>query len=60
MGILKNYLKVAALAMLALAPTTTQAQEYVPSPENLEARKVFQENRFGIFGNECRRSNNTA
>ena len=49
MGILKNYLKVAALAMLALAPATTPAQEYVPSPENLEARKVFQENRFGIF-----------
>ena len=28
---------------------TAWAQTYTPSPENLQARKEFQDNKFGIF-----------
>ncbi len=50
MNNLKNHLKAAALALLMLGGgSAAQAQEYVPTPENLQARKEFQENRFGIF-----------
>ena len=46
-----NYFRLLALfLLLPLLPVRTVAQEtYVPSPENLEARKLFAERRFGIF-----------
>ena len=46
-----NFFRLLALfLLLPLLPVRTVAQEtYVPSPENLEARKLFAERRFGIF-----------
>ncbi|MDY2975174.1 MAG: alpha-L-fucosidase, partial [Alloprevotella sp.] len=46
-----NFCRFLALfLLLPLLPVRTVAQEtYVPSPENLEARKLFAERRFGIF-----------
>lgn len=44
---MKRYLSIVLLCLLGLG---SQAQEsYVPAPENLEARKEFQDNKFGIF-----------
>ncbi|MGD1980970.1 MAG: alpha-L-fucosidase [Flavobacteriaceae bacterium] len=37
------------IALLFFLVTTIKAQEYQPSPENLEARAWFQEARFGLF-----------
>ncbi|MBQ2787651.1 MAG: alpha-L-fucosidase [Bacteroidaceae bacterium] len=44
-----RYIKVMALAAIMLMPTAAQAQEYVPTPENLKAREQFANDRFGIF-----------
>lgn len=44
---IKRLIHVAALSLLMTAPVA--AQEYVPSPENLQSRQQFQEDRFGIF-----------
>lgn len=44
---IKRLIHVAALSLLMAAPVA--AQEYVPSPENLQSRQQFQEDRFGIF-----------
>src|SRR5687767_5956259 len=38
-----------ALAVLFAAPARGQAPSYAPTPENLEARKWFQDARFGLF-----------
>lgn len=46
MNILKTILAVAVMVM-ALMPA--KAQEYVPSPENLQSRQEFEHDRFGIF-----------
>lgn len=46
MKILKKILAVAVMVM-ALMPA--KAQEYVPSPENLQSRQEFENDRFGIF-----------
>lgn len=42
--------KIAIILLIILCGLNGWAQEkYVPSPENLEARKQFQDNKFGIF-----------
>lgn len=42
--------KTAIILLMFLCGLNSWAQEkYVPSPENLEARKQFQDNKFGIF-----------
>ena len=48
---MKQLLKRMALGMtLCLcAGSTAWAQSYTPTPENLQARKEFQDNKFGIF-----------
>ena len=48
---MKNTLRKMALGIsLALATSSTFfAQTYTPTPENLQARKEFQDNKFGIF-----------
>ena len=48
---MKQLLKKMALGMtLCLcAGSTVWAQSYTPTPENLQARKEFQDNKFGIF-----------
>ncbi len=43
-----KHLLQAVLLSIAIVFQAT-AQEYIPSPENIEARKEFQEMRFGIF-----------
>lgn len=40
---------VSLLLALLLAPLSADAQDYVPSPENLKAREEFAAKRFGIF-----------
>lgn len=41
--------KTAIILLMFLCGLNSWAQEkYVPSPENLEARKQFQDNKFGI------------
>lgn len=44
-------LSVAAAFMVAVAPAVSiaQAQSYQPTPENLEARRWFQDAKFGLF-----------
>ena len=48
---MKQLLKKMALGMTfsLCVGTTTWAQSYTPTPENLQARKEFQDNKFGIF-----------
>ena len=47
----KNIFQKMALgtALCLCAGTASVAQTYVPAPENLQARKEFQDNKFGIF-----------
>lgn len=40
---------IATLACFCLLSVSAQAQEYVPTPENLQNRKEFAESRLGIF-----------
>lgn len=40
---------IATLACFCLLSVSAQAQKYVPTPENLQNRKVFAESRLGIF-----------
>ncbi len=42
-------MKSAVIALLIMLTTAVQAQQYVPTPENLKAREEFEDNRFGIF-----------
>lgn len=47
---MKHILKSCALATLLIASgATAQEIHYTPTPENMQARKEFSENRFGIF-----------
>ena len=48
---MKNIFRNMALgAMLGLcASSASFAQSYIPTPENLQARKEFQDNKFGVF-----------
>ena len=48
---MKNTLKriVLGASFTLLALSTVSAQTYTPAPENLQARKEFQDNKFGIF-----------
>lgn len=41
--------RLASLFIMTLVCLTTMAQGYVPTKENLAARKQFQDNKFGIF-----------
>ena len=41
--------KIALLILLALLTNLSFAQEYQPSPENLENREWFQDAKFGMF-----------
>ena len=47
----KNIFQKMALgtALCLCAGTASVAQTYVPASENLQARKEFQDNKFGIF-----------
>ena len=47
----KSILKRVALGitMSVCAGTAAFPQSYTPSPENLQARKEFQDNKFGFF-----------
>ena len=45
----KNLLLAACLCCLCLTATQRVRAQYVPTPENLEARKQFEGFRFGIF-----------
>ncbi len=47
MGVMRKSLSIFLLCLLALAGRSQE--NYVPAPENLEARKEFQDNKFGIF-----------
>lgn len=50
MKLFDKVLTTVLLSVLLFANTvTTQAQEYIPSEENLKARQEFEESRFGIF-----------
>ena len=40
---------VAILLLSLLSVTVVRAQDYVPAPENLEAREEFRDDKFGIF-----------
>lgn len=44
-----TFSKLAALAGGLLLAAGLQAQTYTPTPANLEARKVFQDNKYGLF-----------
>ena len=48
---MKNNWKIGVLGMAFCLCTgmAAQAQTYTPTPENLQARKEFQDNKFGIF-----------
>ena len=46
---LKNILGAGAITLLTLLPTTLQAQEYTPTPENMQSRQEFSDSKFGIF-----------
>ena len=48
---MKQLLKRMALGvtLCLCAGSTVWAQSYTPTPENLQARKEFQDNKFGIF-----------
>ncbi len=48
MNTFKRFITALVIATVLYAPTL-QAQEYVPTPENVKARQEFEENRFGIF-----------
>lgn len=44
-----TFSKLAAIAGGLLLSAGLQAQTYTPAPANLEARKVFQDNKYGLF-----------
>jgi alpha-L-fucosidase len=44
-----TFSKLAAIAGGMLLSAGLQAQTYTPAPANLEARKVFQDNKYGLF-----------
>ena len=48
---MKQILKRMALgaALCLSVGASVQAQSYIPAPENLQARKEFQDNKFGVF-----------
>ena len=48
---MKSTLKRIALgfSLTLFASSALWAQTYTPTPENLQARKEFQDNKFGIF-----------
>ena len=48
---MKNIFKrmVWGTALCFCTATASLAQTYTPTPENLQARKEFQDNKFGIF-----------
>lgn len=47
---MNKFLKLsAAIAAMLLLGVRSGAQEYVPSPENLQAREKYQDDKFGIF-----------
>lgn len=48
MNTLKRFISTTLVAIFVFA-SAIEAQEYVPTPENLKARQEFEENRFGIF-----------
>lgn len=41
--------KISILILIGLFCGQIKAQQYIPTPENLQARKEFQDNKFGIF-----------
>jgi alpha-L-fucosidase len=41
--------KVTLLAIIILSISSLKAQTYIPTPENLKARQVFSDDRFGLF-----------
>src|SRR5215212_2984605 len=41
--------KLISLPLLILSVFFTTAQSYTPTPENIAARKEFQDNKFGMF-----------
>ena len=45
---MKKRILLSLLAIILSFPAI-RAQEYTPTPENLQARKTFQDNKFGIF-----------
>lgn len=49
MNIFKRISQVAIFASALMCAGHAVAQEYLPTPENLQAREEFQDNRFGIF-----------
>ena len=46
---IQSLLQAVLVALMLMPTATTMAQSYTPTPENLQARKEFQESRFGIF-----------
>ena len=49
--VMKNTLRkmVLGISLALVTSSTVIAQTYTPTPENLQARKEFQDNKFGIF-----------
>jgi alpha-L-fucosidase len=45
----RSYAVLAAVALAAASSPPTPAADYVPAPENLEARRWFQDAKFGLF-----------
>ncbi|MBQ8542343.1 MAG: alpha-L-fucosidase [Bacteroidaceae bacterium] len=46
---IKRLLQAAFIAAIGAMGTPTAAQEYTPTPENLQARQEFADSKFGIF-----------
>lgn len=46
---LKNILGAGALSLLTLLPANVEAQEYIPTAENMQSRQEFSDSKFGIF-----------
>ena len=44
-----NFMKLFTCCLFLVLSTSISAQNYVPSPENMEARTWFQDARFGLF-----------
>lgn len=46
---IRNIVSAALLGLSASMPVFAQTSTYTPTPENLQARQEFQDNKLGIF-----------
>ena len=46
---IRNLTSAALFGLTSCLPVFAQTSSYTPTPENLQARQEFQDNKFGIF-----------